>query len=90
MLIAWQVLNKVAYPQDIRFSKNIFVVAPGLTVKNRLRVLIPAGTDNYYEEFNVVPTPLLEKLRQGKVLIRNWHVLNWETDEQLSKKKSVG
>ena len=43
MLIAWQVLNKVTYPQDSRFSKNIFVVAPGLTVKNRLQVLYPVG-----------------------------------------------
>ena len=36
MLIAWQVLNKVTYPQDSRYSKYIFVVAPGLTVKSRL------------------------------------------------------
>ena len=43
MLIAWQVLNKVAYPQDTRYAKNIFIVAPGLTVKSRLQVLIPAG-----------------------------------------------
>src|SRR5213082_153092 len=32
MLIAWHILNKAAYPQDTRFSKNIFLVAPGLTV----------------------------------------------------------
>ena len=43
MLIAWQVLNKVTYPQDKRFSKNILLIAPGLTVKNRLRVLIPGN-----------------------------------------------
>ena len=41
MVIAWQVLNKVTYPQDTRFSKNVLVVAPGLTVKNRLAVLVP-------------------------------------------------
>ena len=41
MLIAWQVLNKVTYPQDKRYSKNIFIVAPGLTVRNRLQVLVP-------------------------------------------------
>lgn len=35
MLIAWQVLNKVTYPQDARFSKYVFIVAPGLTVKSR-------------------------------------------------------
>jgi type III restriction enzyme len=34
MLIAWQVLNKVTYPQDKRYSKNILVIAPGLTVRN--------------------------------------------------------
>ncbi len=43
MLIAWQVINKVTYPQDDRFSKYVFVVAPGLTVKSRLQVLLPAG-----------------------------------------------
>jgi type III restriction enzyme len=89
MLIAWQVLNKVTYPQDTRFSKNIFVVAPGLTVKSRLQVLVPSSIGNYYEEFNVIPPGLFEKLRQGKVLIRNWHKLNWETGEQLSKKRTV-
>src|SRR5215207_980789 len=75
MIIAWQVINKVTYPQDTRFSKNVFVVAPGLTVKSRLQVLIPAGPGNYYDEFNVVPSGLFDKLRQGKVMVRNWHVL---------------
>ncbi len=89
MLIAWHILNKVTYPQDKRFCKNIFVVAPGLTVKSRLQVLLPAGPGNYYDEFNIVPTGLLDRLRQGKVLIRNWHALTWDTDEQIAKKKSV-
>jgi len=89
MLIAWHVLNKVTYPQYTRFSKNIFVVAPGLTVKSRLQVLQPSATGNYYDEFNIIPPGLWEKLRQGKVIIRNWHALNWETEEQLAKKRSV-
>lgn len=89
MLIAWQVLNKVTYPQDDRFSKHVFVVAPGLTVKNRLQVLIPAGPGNYYDEFDIVPAGLREQLRQGKVLVRNWHVLNWETDDKVRKKRGV-
>ena len=89
MLIAWQVLNKVAYPQDARFSKYVFIVAPGLTVKSRLQVLIPSSSENYYDEFNVVPVGLKEKLRQGKILIRNWHALQWESEEKLVKKKSV-
>ena len=40
MLIAWMVCNKVSYPQDKRFSKYVFIVAPGLTVRNRLQITI--------------------------------------------------
>ncbi len=88
MLIAWQVLNRATYPQDKRFSKHIFVVAPGLTVKSRLQVLIP-GPNSFYEIFRIIPPGLEDKLRQGKMLIRNWHTLDWETEEQLKKKRSV-
>jgi type III restriction enzyme len=89
MLSAWQILNKVTDADDVRFSKNIFVVAPGLTVRNRLQVLIPDSPGNYYDEFNIVPPGLVEKLRQGRIMVHNWHILNWETDEQVAKKKSV-
>ena len=46
MVVAWQVLNKVAQPQDRRFAKNVLAVAPGLTVKSRLAVLQPAVPGN--------------------------------------------
>ena len=89
MVIAWQVLNKAANPKDPRFSKNVLVIAPGLTVKNRLAVLEPAGAGNYFETFNIVPSALMDSLRQGKVLIRNWHALAWESAEQIQKRRSV-
>lgn len=89
MVIAWHILNKVANSQDARFSKNVLVVAPGLTVKKRLAVLEPAGAGNYYEAFDIVPSTLLDKLRQGRVLVRNWHALAWESEEQIKKRKSV-
>jgi type III restriction enzyme len=89
MLIAWHVLNKVANNKDNRFSKNILVLAPGLTVRKRLAVLNPVDINNYFEEFNVVPSGLMETLRQGKIKIINWHVLAWDTEERLSKKKTV-
>jgi type III restriction enzyme len=89
MLIAWQVLNKVTYQQDKRFSKNILIMAPGLTVKSRLKVLKPTEKDNYYEEFNIVPGGLLEKLRQGNVQVQNWHALQWDSEEKIAKRKSV-
>jgi type III restriction enzyme len=89
MVIAWHILNKVANPQDARFSRNVLVIAPGLTVKSRLAVLEPAGAGNYYEAFNIVPSALLDSLRQGKVLIRNWHALAWDSEEQIKKRRSV-
>ena len=89
MAIAWHILNKVATPQDTRFARNVLVVAPGLTVKIRLAVLEPAGADNYYEAFNIVPSPMLDKLRQGRVLVRNWHAMAWDSEEQIRKRRSV-
>ncbi len=89
MLIAWQVCNKAAYPQDRRFSKNVFIVAPGLTVKSRLQVLQTGGEDNYYAQFNVVPVGLMEKLRLGKVIINNWQALAWEDEKAIRKRKGV-
>ena len=65
MVIAWNILNKVTYPQDTRFAKNVLVVAPGLTVRSRLAVLEPSHAENYYEAFRVVPASLLDQLRQG-------------------------
>ena len=92
MLIAWNVLNKVTYPQDKRFSKSILLIAPGLTVKSRLQVLVPGTAGNYYSEFQIVPPGLEDKLRQGqtcRVLVHNWHKLDWESEEQIRKKRSV-
>ena len=89
MVIAWHILNKATFPQDARFSKNVLVVAPGLTVRNRLSVLQPSADDNFYEGFGIVPPGLMDRLRQGKVQVRNWHTLNWETQEQVDRRRSV-
>ena len=89
MLIAWMVCNKVTYPQDKRFTKYVFIVAPGLTVKSRLQVLQTGGTENYYSQFNIVPVSLKDKLYQGKVLITNWQALAWDSEETIAKRKSV-
>lgn len=89
MVIAWQILNKVTYPQDARFAKNVFVMAPGRTVRSRLAVLEPSHPGNYYQAFSIVPGALLEQLRQGRVIVRNWQGLQWDTPEKLAKKKSV-
>lgn len=89
MLIAWQVCNKVAYPQGTRFSKHVLIVAPGLTVRSRLEVLTPGGDDNYFVKFAVVPSGMMALLRQGSLKIINWQSMAWQTDEEIAKKKSV-
>jgi len=84
MLIAWQVINKVTYPQDKRFSKSVLIMAPGLTVKSRLQVLFPTNESNMYDEFHIIPDSFHEKLFQGKFGIHNWHTLMPEMDAKKS------
>jgi type III restriction enzyme len=90
MVIAWNFLNKVTNPMDARFSKYALCVAPGLTVKSRLQVLQPTHKENYYEEFNIVPAALMDKLRQGKVIIHNWHSLAWDSQDKIDAKVEKG
>jgi type III restriction enzyme len=89
MLIAWQALNKIADPQNTAYSKNFLLVAPGLTVRQRLQVLKPSDPANYYDEFAIIPAGLREKLYQTKVSVINWHALMWESEKEIKKKKSV-
>ena len=86
MIIAWNFLNKVTNPTSRHFSKYALLVAPGLTVKSRLQVLDPTNSENYYTEFNIVPSALMNTLRQGKVYIHNWHSLAWDTQEKIDAK----
>jgi type III restriction enzyme len=61
MLIAWQALNKLADPRDARFSDTFLIVTPGITIRDRLRVLLPSDPRNYYREHDVVPPELRER-----------------------------
>ena len=73
MLIAWQSLNKIENPQDRRFSDTFLVVAPGITIKDRLRVLLPNDPNNYYLQRDILPGGMLERLGQAKIVITNFH-----------------
>jgi type III restriction enzyme len=77
MIITWQVLNALTYPKRQKdFSKTVFIVAPGLTVKDRLRVLQTGEPDNYYDAFSLCPSEALrQQLNQADILIENWHSL---------------
>ena len=41
MIIAWQTVNAVRHPTSKQFTRGFLVCAPGLTIKDRLRVLQP-------------------------------------------------
>ena len=73
MLIAWHTLNKRANPQDARFSDTFLLVTPGITIRDRLRVLLPNDTDNYYRQRDIAPAQLQDQLGQAKIIITNYH-----------------
>jgi type III restriction enzyme len=76
MLIAWQALNKLNDPQDKRFSETFLIVTPGITIRDRLRVLKPNAPDNYYEERDLLPPDLHQRLQAATVVITNYHSFN--------------
>jgi type III restriction enzyme len=73
MLIAWHTLNKLANPQDARFSDSFLIVTPGITIRDRLRVLMANDADNYYRKHDLVPVEEREKLGKAKIIITNFH-----------------
>jgi type III restriction enzyme len=74
MLISWQVLNKLANPQDARFTDAILVVTPGITIRDRLRVLFPNDPDNYYRKYDLLPASVPQgELDKAKMVITNFH-----------------
>lgn len=73
MLIAWQTINKVYNPRDVRFAKRFLVIAPGITIRDRLRVLQPSAPDNYYRQRDLVPADLWGALLEAQIVITNYH-----------------
>jgi len=73
MLIAWQVLNKQASPQDARFTDAFLIVTPGITIRDRLRVLLPNDPNNYYQQRDILPVDWKEDLGKAKIIITNFH-----------------
>ncbi len=87
MLIAWHTLNKAAQPNDVRFAKRFLIITPGLTIRDRLRVLQPEDEQNYYKLRGLVPAYLQEGLGEAKIVIANYHQLQRRETKQ---GKSVG
>jgi type III restriction enzyme len=85
MLIAWQTINAVRRPQSNRFSRGFLIVAPGLTIKDRLRVLQPHDPDSYYASRELLPGDMLEDLRKAKIVITNYHAFKLRERIELTK-----
>lgn len=73
MLIAWQTINKVTNPRDTRYAKRFLVVAPGITIRDRLQVLTPGEKGNYYDARDLVPAQYQKALREAQIVIVNYH-----------------
>jgi type III restriction enzyme len=81
-LILYHYINRQEYRQDTRFCDYFLMVAPGITIKDRLGVLFVDTTPNnkneandYYHQRDLVP-PKYERLLDGlnaKLVITNYH-----------------
>ena len=85
MLIAWQTVNAVRRPQSRRFTRGFLVVTPGITIKDRLRVLQPNDPDSYYQSRELVPNDMLPDLEKAKIVITNYHAFKLRERMELSK-----
>ena len=85
MLIAWQTVNAVRRPQSRRFTRGFLVVTPGLTIKDRLRVLQPHDPDSYYRSRELVPADMLPDLARARIVITNYHAFKQRERLDLSR-----
>ncbi|WP_346426952.1 DEAD/DEAH box helicase family protein [Novosphingobium sp. PC22D] len=85
MLIAWHTLNSVRHPGSKRHSRGFLVVAPGITIKDRLRVLLPNDTEAYYRDREIVPEDMLRDMGKAKIVITNFHAFKRKDEVPLNK-----
>jgi type III restriction enzyme len=85
MLIAWQTINAKRHPGSPRFTRGFLVVTPGLTIRDRLRVLQPNDPDSYYQSRELVPNDMLEDIGYAKIIITNYHAFMRRERLELSK-----
>jgi type III restriction enzyme len=85
MLIAWQTINAVRRPTSSRFTRGFLVVTPGLTIKDRLRVLQPNDPDSYYQSRELIPNDMLPDLERAKIVITNYHAFKLREKVEISR-----
>ena len=85
MLIVWQTVNAVRRPNSPRFTRGFLVVAPGITIRDRLRVLQPNDPDSYYASRELVPPDMLREIDKAKIVITNYHAFQPRETMDLAK-----
>ena len=85
MIIAWQTVNAVRRPASRRFTRGFLVVTPGVTIRDRLRVLQPNDPDSYYASRELVPNDMLRDLERAKIVVTNYHAFLRRETLPLSK-----
>ena len=73
LLMAWQTVNAVRSPTSKLFTRGFLIVAPGITIKDRLRVLQPNDPDSFYKSHELIPADMLEDINKAKIVITNYH-----------------
>ena len=85
MLIAWQTINAVRHPGSKNFTRGFLVTTPGITIKDRLRVLQPNDPDSYYASREIVPNDMLDDVNRAKIVITNFHAFKLRERLDVSK-----
>jgi type III restriction enzyme len=85
MIIAWQTINAVRRPNSKTFSRGFLIVTPGLTIRDRLRVLQPNDPDSYYQSREIVPNDMLGDIERAKIVITNYHAFKRRERLEISK-----
>ncbi len=85
MLIAWQTVNAVRSPTSSHFSRGFLIVALGITIKDRLRVLLPDDPESYYRHRDLVPSDMMPEIAKAKVVITNYHSFKRRETMDVSK-----
>jgi len=87
LITAWSGLNKAISRNDLRFTDQILVVCPNLTVRDRLSGsggLDPKNPESAYETFDLIPPQYKSLMGQVKVQVMNWHQLAPKEDPKSS------
>ncbi|MDR1133356.1 MAG: DEAD/DEAH box helicase family protein [Synergistaceae bacterium] len=85
MLIAWQTINAIRHPQSRRFTRGFLIVTPGITIKDRLRVLFPNDPDSYYSQRELVPADMREDIKRAKIVVTNYHAFKLRERVDISR-----